>query len=900
MRNASLKSLSCSAPLILSLLVAQSLLARASTPTLPPDTLVSSSSENLKDKGAGRVSVVPGDLNELHAPGLPRFQIYKDPALEGCLKDEGNTNTGGYLENPSKWVLTCDLESFRKKVRVAIKKNYALRFLAAKILRSETAKLRNNLLAKNGNETPPLDSPFYKQSEELIKESQFLLKPMYTDPKGAQGVLALEAVYETFLIFGEGLRFPQIRTLLKEQNNLLMSRRSLQNEIIHRVVEWVEISKHPALQEWVLEKLVSLRPTEVTGSGDQELYSWTRSLLLSPLPKDKDAKEFTLRKLRELWIAFPDPNDAKQIRDVADRLDLSLVFLPPTTKDMNVDELLIRAKAQVRSLDTLGALRTMRRIRGLPPKSVSVNELWDGLQFHVKVLRLLDERSQIPAVIQSYLGAGHFLDTPTQPSEMPKFLNRAYELARLYWNYDTPEKANEVLDKIVATNLAAKTEYSLGPSLVIKARIAEQARDRDRAIPLIDQALSSRISQELVIDLLWRKIFLQLDTATTSGNFASVLPYFEPLKRISDKDPVERGRWHYWIAQVLILANRNADAVVHLNEAYKSDSFSYYSNLAGLELVKQGKTPDDWLFAKKDEAPASYENRPWKTPNWELYFTDFGKVREPVFRELARVYYLASIGDTTLAERAFFDLDKTVWQRALSSKIPWIKRRDFVRAVAWVRTALKDPMGSLRAAEIARQANGKGFEKEDHLNLYPLPFWDNIKAQASLRGINPWLVASLVRQESAFNTRARSWANAIGLMQMIPPVAIEEAKVLGLQEFKPEDLYEPPMALQLGISHLSRLLKSFENSWICSIAAYNAGSPPVAKWIGFYVNQYPTSFIERIPFLETRNYVKSILRNFMNYHRIYGDADIDMAAMMQMPKVVPGTLITRPPTPPEN
>jgi len=88
-------------------------------------------------------------------------------------------------------------------------------------------------------------------------------------------------------------------------------------------------------------------------------------------------------------------------------------------------------------------------------------------------------------------------------------------------------------------------------------------------------------------------------------------------------------------------------------------------------------------------------------------------------------------------------------------------------------------------------------------------------------------------------------------------------------------------------------VKNFESSWICSIAAYNAGSPPVEKWLEFYNNDLPLSFVERIPFLETRNYVKSILRNYINYHRIYGVTKLDLTQILKMPKSLPGSPVAK-------
>lgn len=741
------------------------------------------------------------------------------------------------------------------------------------------------------------ESVFIKSTEQLVKSAQSWLRPLYADSKHNNSILAFEGAYEFALLLGDSLRFAPLKNLLKEKSALLTNHRTLQGEFMKKVIVWAETYGNAGLKEWALDKTIQLRNGEVKGSGTLELYYWLKSFELGGLPADKYSHDFMLRKFRELAISYPTPSDQNEISRVAKVLALDGEYKLPIAKEMTVGELLTRAKAQIKFLDTLGALRTMRHVRQLPPEATTQDDLWEALQFQVKVLRLLDERPQIPAVIANYLAVGGFLSNP--PSEkgaLQKFLNRAQEIARMYWNYDSQDKALAVIQKIEEINAKNKTDYSLGPALVIKARISEQSKDseRERAIALIDQALNTRISQDLMIDLMWRKIFLQIDLSRLSGNFESAFPYFEPLKKFSDKDTFEKARWNYWMAKIHLMQKSPEKALPYLQASYSAEPNSYYSDLAGLELIQLKATPKDWLLGPKNET-VNYERRRWKQPNYELYFNESGHPREAIYKSLSRVYQLAIIGDLRSAENAYAELDRDLWARVLSSKIPWPKRHEFVRTVAYLRLALGDPMGALRAADVARQSNPKSIDLEDYLNLYPLPFWNSISEEAKKRNINPWLVASLIRQESAFNPRARSWANAIGLMQMIPPVAEAEAKELGWYSFDVESLYDPSIAVLVGSQHLSRLLTNFEKSWICSIAAYNAGSPPVLKWIQFYNNDLPLTFVERIPFVETRNYVKSILRNYINYHRIYGVNEISLDDFLKLPKGVPGTAVAKSP-----
>ena len=194
-----------------------------------------------------------------------------------------------------------------------------------------------------------------------------------------------------------------------------------------------------------------------------------------------------------------------------------------------------------------------------------------------------------------------------------------------------------------------------------------------------------------------------------------------------------------------------------------------------------------------------------------------------------------------------------------------------------------------RGAHPGRQGLGQGAEVPDqmggleHRYLYPLAHWELIDRHADMRDIDPWVVVSLIRQESAFNPMAKSHANALGLMQMIPPVAKKEARLLQMDGFRPEDTFQPYVAVKLGVHHLARLFRQFDGSFICSFASYNAGSGPVKKWLDYYSTDFPLVFVERISYSETRNYVKKIIRNFVLYNRIYKDADVKVASLFKMP-----------------
>ena len=153
--------------------------------------------------------------------------------------------------------------------------------------------------------------------------------------------------------------------------------------------------------------------------------------------------------------------------------------------------------------------------------------------------------------------------------------------------------------------------------------------------------------------------------------------------------------------------------------------------------------------------------------------------------------------------------------------------------------------------------------------LFPKPFWEGILADAQSSGLDPYLVASLIRQESEFNASAVSRANAYGLMQILPSVGKSIAKKRGLKGFNPGQLLVPAVNLQLGTINLREVLDRFGGQPEYALAAYNAGDVPVRQWMSSNDYKDVAEFVESIPYTETREYVQAILRNREMYRALY-------------------------------
>jgi soluble lytic murein transglycosylase len=154
-------------------------------------------------------------------------------------------------------------------------------------------------------------------------------------------------------------------------------------------------------------------------------------------------------------------------------------------------------------------------------------------------------------------------------------------------------------------------------------------------------------------------------------------------------------------------------------------------------------------------------------------------------------------------------------------------------------------------------------------SIYPWPLRDVVLAEAAEFGLDPYLLAALIRQESSFDPRARSRVGASGLMQLMPATARQAAARMGL-EWSDHLLHVPDANIHVGASHFSGLLRHYRGDIVPALAAYNAGLTPVERWRRrFPETRDAAMFVERIPYVETRGYVRAILRNLEIYRSLY-------------------------------
>ena len=152
--------------------------------------------------------------------------------------------------------------------------------------------------------------------------------------------------------------------------------------------------------------------------------------------------------------------------------------------------------------------------------------------------------------------------------------------------------------------------------------------------------------------------------------------------------------------------------------------------------------------------------------------------------------------------------------------------------------------------------------------IYPLKYSEYIEKYAEEYNIDKYLVYAIIKAESNFEEDAKSTSNAVGLMQIMEATAFETANKMDLN-ISEEDLFNPNLNIKIGLKYFTSLLEKYNNNYNLAIIAYNAGIGNVDKWIQDGIINADGTDIENVPFKETNNYVRKILRDYEIYKKLY-------------------------------
>lgn len=292
----------------------------------------------------------------------------------------------------------------------------------------------------------------------------------------------------------------------------------------------------------------------------------------------------------------------------------------------------------------------------------------------------------------------------------------------------------------------------------------------------------------------------------------------------------------YWKARLLALMDKKDIAEDLFKRVYKDDSYGYYG-LLSLEKLKD-----------KDELTdiSDFKGR---------YTVQISSLTKDEISHLKKAEILINLGMKNFAkqELSFLRFNK-------------VKNQKFWYYLAVLSYITNDYFKAVR--RLASIYTGR--LPKSYLKIkWPLAFYSLIKKYAKEFHVDPILVLSLARQESLFDPDALSFADAYGLLQMLPMVGAKVAKQLNYNNFVKEDLFDAERNIKFSVYHIRELLNLFKQNPLLMIPSYNAGVNMTRKWSDKIKVKDLELFIEFIPYQETRTYIKRILENYINYKRIY-------------------------------
>ncbi|MGB7201333.1 MAG: lytic transglycosylase domain-containing protein [Pyrinomonadaceae bacterium] len=342
-------------------------------------------------------------------------------------------------------------------------------------------------------------------------------------------------------------------------------------------------------------------------------------------------------------------------------------------------------------------------------------------------------------------------------------------------------------------------------------------------------------------------------------NFAlSSQMFIDHLARYADKDTTNRGKAGYWAA-------RDSERAGNFQEAcalYDAVIYRYSANWYGYLAAERMAVMKSQRRCASNYAPNQTVAR--AVANLKTVTVAAETARE---KELARAEKSDELSTIGLFDWAIDELTEAKKTANNSPKINLALARHY----RW--------KGDNTAALVAMQKSYPDYAqmfpeemgREEWAIFYPLVNWNEIKYWAAQRQLDPYQVAGLIRQESVFNPRARSGANAHGLMQLLVPTANSMAKkyVSKTSMVTPALLYEAPLNIELGTAYMKEQLAKFGRIEYMAVA-YNAGPGRVPQWRATLPAEID-EFVEAIPFKETRGYVQGVIRNTAQYRRLYDE-----------------------------
>jgi soluble lytic murein transglycosylase len=407
-------------------------------------------------------------------------------------------------------------------------------------------------------------------------------------------------------------------------------------------------------------------------------------------------------------------------------------------------------------------------------------------------------------------------------------------LARIYLRLD-------IGDRLLALPQSV-TKLTLSPEQMAAVRILggtwlEDQQQYDQALIEYRKVAQNGAGQR--VEALWRIGWVQY----RSGRFPEALDTFQEI--LAEKEDSQfTPQVLYWTGRTYerLKDARAAGFYLQVCQQYR---FTYYCQLARSDGGQQIPVPLSTSLSSTASLQ-SMEGKPDLARD-RRYLKAFELKLLGMDQEAAKEL-------STLIERYARDRASLIGLSALLSDVG-----AHHQALRLVRLHFKDSL----------EQGGEDVPPTVWSAAYPTAYLPIIRTHAGSL-VDPFLAAAIIREESQYDVRALSRVGAVGLMQVMPATAQTVARKLGVAHVTRDDLFDQEINIRVGVRYLEQLLQQYGGNVIYAVAAYNAGPPAVAGWIMEHGEKEPDEFVELIPYQETRQYVKRVLRSYREYFRLAG------------------------------
>lgn len=417
-----------------------------------------------------------------------------------------------------------------------------------------------------------------------------------------------------------------------------------------------------------------------------------------------------------------------------------------------------------------------------------------------------------------------------------------YRLGVIQKRRGSSSAARTYFQKVLSTD--PKSEWSM-QALYQLGRMAEEQDNRAQVMQWYTRLAKDFSGSDFAAELLWRLGWMEY----SARHYTQAATHFQKFLSAYTQSSY-RDNALFWLAKIQEKQNKKTEAIATYRLLVQQYPYTYHGYRAEVHLKRLA--PD--TTSSSNHVASSLEdplvlNRSILSDEIRFHLSRAEELSLLRFYEDCREEILLLTQLLPGTAQAQFQLSQLYFRCGF-----------YLESIRMLNTALSNMPLETRLALPAIFWN----------LMFPRLYWSQIQRVAAEQNIDPYLVLSVIRQESAFQRYALSRADARGLMQVVPSTGRELYRKLHGESLRSDQLFDPELNITLGTLYLTRLLRLYDGNLVLALASYNAGMGRVRQWRQKISERDWDEFVENIPFTETRGYVKNVLRNYHAYQKLYG------------------------------